>query len=214
MEGWDRRATTSRAWCWSRSLLAVYDFEDLVRLDVPWWTFDAADRVEAFLRGRRDARVFEWGSGASTMWLASRAGSVTAVEHDAEWAHMVGDRVPANARVVLVPPAPVAGNAAPILSEKAGFEGLDFTDYVEQIDKEDDPFDLIVVDGRARGACLRRALDHLAPGGMIVFDNVDRERYRRAIAAEGAGIRVDWTRGLTPCLPYPTRTALITVAES
>jgi len=38
---------------------------------------------------------------------------------------------------------------------------------------------------------------------------VDRERYRDAIAAAPVAVEVEWTRGLTPALPYPTRTALV-----
>ncbi len=214
LDAWDRRAQESRGWRWSRSLLSVYDFEDLVALDVPWWTFAASDRIDALLHRRPGARVFEWGSGASTVWLAKRAGSVVAVEHDQSWAEMVDAALPANAKVQFVSPQPITTQPAPVRSDKAGFAGLDFSDYVAQIDVVGGLFDVIVIDGRAREACLPRALDHLAPGGAIVFDNVDRVRYRDAIHAQGPRITVTWTRGLTPCLPYPTRTALITLPES
>jgi hypothetical protein len=95
------------------------------------------------------------------------------------------------------------------LSEKDGFEGLDFSTYVAAVDQTSGPFDLIVVDGRARGACFERAISRLAPEGILVFDNVDRQRYRDAIAASPVPVDVEWTRGLTPALPYPTRTALV-----
>ena len=96
-----------------------------------------------------------------------------------------------------------------MLSEKPGFEGLDFHDYVAALDDTDGSFDLIVVDGRARNACFHRAVSRLAPDGVLVFDNVDRERYRSAIASSPLPVEVEWTRGLTPALPYPTRTALV-----
>lgn len=206
---WNRWAGSSRAGCWSRSLLAVYDLQDLVALDVPWWTFAASSRVEVFLRSRPAARVFEWGSGASTVWLARRAVSVAAVEHDAAWADDVRSVAPSNAMVHLVPPRPLTGQPMQVASAKAGFAGLDFADYVAAIDSTEGMFDVIVIDGRAREACLSRAIDRLAPGGVIVFDNVDRTRYRDAITALKSRLQVEWTRGLTPCLPYPTRTALI-----
>lgn len=214
LEWWDRAAQKNRLGCWSRSLFAVYDLPDLVMLDVPWWTFDAANAVEEFLAARPHARVFEWGSGASTVWLAKRAASVVAIEHDATWAADVRKVAPPNAEVKLVPAPRVDNGIAPVLSNKSGFAGLDFTDYVHAIDNEGGLFDLIVIDGRAREACLPAAMQHLDPQGMIVFDNVDRSRYRDAITAEGTRLQVQWTRGLTPCLPYPTRTALITISES
>ena len=48
----DRLAARSRTVLWVRSWLSVYDLEDLLAFDVPWWTFEAADRVEAFLAER------------------------------------------------------------------------------------------------------------------------------------------------------------------
>lgn len=205
----DRWAARSRTGLWLRSLLSIHDLEDLLRYDVPWWTFDASDRVAAFLETRPQARVFEWGSGASTVWLSRRAGSVISVEHDAGWAELVGPVLPGNAVVRVVPPAPAVGRPGEQRSAKAGFAGLDFADYAAAIDTTDGDFDLVVVDGRARNACFHRALDRLAPDGVLVFDNVDRERYRAAIATTPFAVDVEWTRGLTPALPYPTRTALV-----
>ncbi len=207
----DTWAQRSRTGVWARSLLSIYDVEELVELDVPWWTFESAARVDAFLTGRRDARVFEWGSGASTLWLARRSARVVSIEHDGAWAEVVRGLLPDAAAVDLrtVPGAPAAGLPSEIRSAKAGARDLDFRSYVEAIDEADDPFDLIVVDGRAREACLGRALPHLVADGMIVVDNVERRRYREAIADLDSRVSVEWTRGLTPALPYPSRTALL-----
>jgi predicted O-methyltransferase YrrM len=204
----DRWAARSRAGAWARSLLSIFDLRELAAADTPWWTYESAARVEGFLARRPDATVFEWGSGASTVWLAKRAAHVIAVEHDTAWAEQVRPLLSANATVQVVPPTPARPGAG-ISSAKPGHEGLDFTDYVYAIDAYDGPFDLIVVDGRAREACLKRALPKLADQGLLVFDNVDRSRYRAAIEAE-PDLDVVITRGLTPALPYPNRTALIT----
>jgi methyltransferase family protein len=205
----DRWALRSRTGLWLRSLLSIYDLEDLLRYDVPWWTFKAADRVADFLATRPDARVFEWGSGASTVWLSRRSGSVTSIEHDARWAEIVEPVLPTNAALHIVRPVPAVGQPGEELSGKAGFAGLDFADYVAAVDDTHGTFDLVVVDGRARNACFHRAVSRLAPGGVLVFDNVDRQRYREAISSSPVGVDVEWTRGLTPALPYPTRTALV-----
>ena len=208
----DRAAGRSRRGLWVRSLLAVYDADDMFRLGVPWWTFDAIDVVDDFLRTRPQARVLEWGSGASTLWLATRAASVASIEHDAAWGGRMARELSARdldtVHLLVVEPRRGAGG---ITSAKPGFEGLDFTAYADAVDRIEGDFDLIVIDGRAREACLVRALDRLADGGLIVFDNVDRARYRDAIEALGHRLRVTWTRGFTPSLPYPTRTAVIAV---
>ncbi|GAA5123358.1 hypothetical protein GCM10023339_43090 [Alloalcanivorax gelatiniphagus] len=211
----ERRAPRSRPAAWAASLFAIHDVDGLQRLDVPWWTFDSAERVATWLGEHPGARVFEWGSGASTLWLAARAGEVHSVEHHAGWAEVLAPRLPAN--VVLRVVEPVATPAPVVPSAKPGHGGLDFADYVAAIDDVPGTFDVVVIDGRAREACLERAVDRLASGGLIVFDNVDRQRYvdaiDRSLEVAGTGGRdrlaMTMTRGLTPALPYPTRTALI-----
>ena len=69
---------------WAYSLTRAHDSLGIAALDVPWWTYDAIDAVETWLAGQGDpssVRAFEWGSGASTLWLARRVGEVHSVEH-------------------------------------------------------------------------------------------------------------------------------------
>lgn len=207
-----RWAGAARWRLWVVSLLAVYDFDRMRDLGWPWWTFEATDQVQLHLNSVRDPRVFEWGSGASTLWLAERATEVHAVEHDAGWADRVRQAAPGNVTVTTVTPVAVANGEPAVRSARAGNTGLDFKAYAEAITGVPGYFDLIVIDGRARESCLPLALERLAPGGLIVFDNVDRKRYIKAIQAVGARVDVTMTRGLTPALPYPTRTAIIAVA--
>lgn len=207
----DRLAPRSRVATWARSLLGIHDIDQLAALGVPWWTFDSADQVGAHLAEHPDARVFEWGSGASSLWLAARAATVHSVEHHAGWAASLAPRLPANVTLTVVEPTE---SASPVVgSRKPGHAGLDFADYVAAIDATEGVYDVIVIDGRAREACLERAVGRLAADGIIVFDNVDRQRYRDAIDAVGARdqvtLQVTMTRGLTPALPYPTRTAIL-----
>jgi hypothetical protein len=191
---------------WVRSLFAIYDFDDLAALDLPWWTFDAVDEVEAFLAVRPGARVFEWGAGASTLWLAWRAGEVISVEHDPDWAANVAARTEALDHVA-VRLAPSSAQGA-IGSGKSGFAGRYFDAYVAAIRAEPGLFDLIIIDGRAREACLAEAQARLAEGGVVLFDDCDRARYRGAI--EASGLEMRRLGGLAVCLPLPDATALLT----
>lgn len=205
LDAWARHSPGGK---WVRSLLSIYDVEDLAGLDVPWWTMRAAARVSAHLKAVERPRVFEWGAGASTVWLARRAWSVTTIEHDGHWAETVAGLAPSNVTIRVIAPRPSEG-PSPARSEKRGFTHLDFAEYVQAIDATDDMYDLIAIDGRSREACLSRAVAHLRPGGLIVLDNVERARYRRALGRLGVPADVTWTVGATPCLPYPTGTALI-----
>jgi Methyltransferase domain len=191
------------------SLSAIYDIERMVSLDLPWWTYQAAEEVDRFLSSKvGGARVFEFGSGASTLWLAKRAREVHSVEHDEGFVglvrNMLGSRDNVDLRGV-VPTELLPTSTA--VSERAGHEHLDFEDYVSVIDDVGGLFDLIVIDGRARSACLERAIPHLVAGGVIVFDNAGRNRYRAAIDA--SGLVVEMKAGWAPSLPYREATALL-----
>src|SRR3546814_1018846 len=69
---------------WSASLFAIHDIERMIALGLPWWNVAATREVAEFLRARPKARVFEYGAGASTIWLARHAAGVVSVEHHAE----------------------------------------------------------------------------------------------------------------------------------
>jgi len=208
------RRRDSRTALWLRSLFAIYDIDDLSGLDLPWWTFEAIEKVDRFLKERPNARVFEYGSGASTIWLARRAAEVISVEHDAAWFPEVERRLSGfpHARLRFVAPDATPSADARYASDKPAWRGRTFRDYVHAIDAEEGMFDLIVVDGRARTACLEHARTRLAPGGLIVFDNSHRAPYRRAIAA--SGMAWERTRGLAACLPYPDETTLMRAAPA
>lgn len=199
---------------WFRSLLALHDIEDLVRLDVPWWTLRSARMVGGFLGSRPEARVFEYGAGASTVWLAKRCRDVGYVEHDAGWNEVVREQTTAfgNVRGVLKEPREVSEDEADTgdptyRSQFVGHTKLDYEAYVRAIEAEPEPFDMITIDGRCRVQCLGAALSKLKPDGVIVFDNTNRKRYKAA--ARATGLPSISTRGLTPCLPYPGETTLL-----
>ena len=66
-------------------------------------------------------------------------------------------------------------------SYQAKYKGLCFESYVKAIDRyPDQSFDFVLVDGRARVACVKRALAKIKPGGAIMLDNSDRPAYAEA----------------------------------
>ena len=194
---------------WAYSLPRVRDALAMAELDVPWWTYRAIDVVDAWLSAHpHPVRVFEYGTGASTLWLAQRADEVHSVEHDRAFADYFSPALAAHPNVELHIVEAVRSANPIITSAKEGQAGLDFADYVATIDKIGGTFALIVIDGRAREACLTAALPRLEPGGIIVLDNSRRRRYRQAITA--AGLTEQRLRGLTPPLPYPHQTSIRT----
>ncbi|TDE96209.1 class I SAM-dependent methyltransferase [Occultella glacieicola] len=194
---------------WAYSLTRVHDSLAIVDLGVPWWTYDAIDHIEQVLTSRDgDVRVFEYGSGASTFWLAERAREVHSVEHHVGFAARIGPELATLDDVTFHVVEPEPSKQPAIGSSKSGNAGLDFRAYVATIDAVGGLFDVVVIDGRARAACLEAAIPHLVDDGIIIFDNSRRRRYRTAI--EQSGLREARFTGLTPTLPYPEQTSVLT----
>jgi hypothetical protein len=147
----------------------------------PWWPYDAIDWVDSTLPPR--PRVFEYGGGGSTLWLEDRGATVTAVEHDGQWQKQLASQLSSGTALLFRPPSAfgaIASAAAP------GY----FDDYVAAIDDQrDGTLDLVIVDGRARVECIRRALPKVKPGGLLLLDDTDRTRYQPAVE-----MLSDWER--------------------
>lgn len=194
-----------------RTLFAIHDVDDLVHLDIPWWTYGAIRAVERRLVELDGAaRVFEYGSGASTVWLGNRSGEVHSVEHHAGFAEVMR-RVLTQADLdgtVQLHEVAVQQSPHPVTrSGRKGEDTVDYTDYVRCIEGVGGLFDVVVVDGRARVACCLAAIPFLAPDGIILFDDSQRPRYREGL--EGSGLDVQRIWGWVPSLPYPRQTAVL-----
>ena len=211
---WRERHGDRPSLLYLRSLFSIYDMADMARLDIPWWTFAATRQVEEFLRQRGGmASVFEYGPGASTVWLSKRARRVAYVEHDAGFSSVVDQLTLSvgNVTGVLVMPVPCKAGKALCPSGRKGYEEYDFSTYVSAIRNAGGPFDLIVVDGRARSSCLSEAVKHLNADGIILFDNSHRKRYRSAIVA--SGLDAQRYKGMAPALPYPEETTILRLVK-
>ncbi len=149
----------------------------------PLIMFAAASGLEL----RCDMKVFEWGSGASTLYLARRVQELTSVEHDPDWHRWIAaalrDRGIGNCRYVLAEPGPAGSGAPheadePFVSVRRRYAGASFERYVKVLDAyPDQHFDLVLVDGRQRVACGRRAIPKIRCGGRLLLDNSERSAY-------------------------------------
>lgn len=181
--GWSR---------WFASLFAIYETDRMIALDLPWWNVAATREIADFLTARgNNARVFEYGSGASTVWLAKRCGEIVTVEHDKPWLDTFQRQTKGFDHVSLLYRPIDDGPHA----------------YVEAIDEFDGEFDMIVVDGRHRSACLKQAESRLKRGGIVLFDDSGRSRYRAAI--ETSALVETRHYGRSYCVPYPDYTSLM-----
>ncbi len=163
---------------WLRSLQAGY----LLTAPSPWLSFDAIDYLSSIIH--TGSRVFEYGSGGSTLYWLSLGADCVSVEHDAEWYELVAPRLRqyANVDYRLVPPdsdsPPCPDQADPDCYRSEASGEYSFKCYVTQIDPfADQSFDLVVVDGRARPSCIMHGARKVKQGGILVLDNADRDYY-------------------------------------
>jgi hypothetical protein len=160
--------------------LAMTGGRSTVSLRLPWLPFDLIDDLRERVGPR--SRVFEFGGGGSTLFFLDCGAEVLTVEHDPSWMGRLEELAGTRTWSGLLQP-------------------LDDPDaYVASITEHpDDYFDVVVVDGRERARCALAALSKVRPGGWLVFDDVDRERYVEGLQ------KVQWPRrdyiGFAPAKP-------------
>ncbi len=123
-------------------------------------------------------RVWEWGSGGSTLWLAKRVRHVTTVEHKGTFAaNLIGDVVQAGLLNVSVLHIPQNGYYEDGTEDDGDLNS--FRLYVQSYTGVD--VDAVLVDGRARVDCCRWLREHAHvgpnPSMRIFLHDCDRKEY-------------------------------------
>jgi predicted O-methyltransferase YrrM len=127
----------------------------------PWWPRAAINAMDSLLRP--SDTCLEWGSGRSTVWVAARTKKVHSIEHDATWFERV--------RIDLAGQG-VQADAVQLLDASSP-SNPDETPYVRAIDQfSDGEIDVCIVDGEHRANCALAAGPKLAPGGLLVTDDI------------------------------------------
>jgi predicted O-methyltransferase YrrM len=165
-------------------------------LEIPWFSYAAIDFLDEFLKP--EMRVFEYGSGGSTLFFASRVKSVYSAEDNAKWFELVTQRVEqkglTNVTLTLCP----FDFKNPVSFEQSA--------YLNALPNE--RFDVIVVDGseewtQVRPVCFRLAESRIKPGGIIVVD--DSWRYA-ALREKNQARSHKIFQSVGPCRPGVTST--------
>ena len=60
----------------------------------------------------------------------------------------------------------------------------------------EDSFDFVLIDGRARVECAYNALSRVRPGGFLLLDNSEWEKYAPIFAAAAGWTRLDFENGV------------------
>lgn len=140
----------------------------------PWINNAAKTWLEKYLR--KDMRVFEYGSGGSTVYMAKRVQEISSVESDIYWYSKVIKTIKTlglkNCRVAYA-------EASPTTLSQTIVDDNSYLSYAKKINKfPNDYFDLVFVDGRGRELCVQQSLPKIKKGGYLLLDNTDRPEYK------------------------------------
>lgn len=167
-------------------LLVYYKLFKILNPGVPWTTPASVKIFSKLLN--KEMTGLEYGSGRSTLFLASRMKSLVSIEHDELWYERVqkaiADKGVTNVDYHLIPRNQTGANEmkraflGKLEQEKDVCFRPEYFDYFQFVARfPDNYFDFILVDGRARVECIFNSIEKLKSPGIVVLDNSDRERY-------------------------------------
>lgn len=182
---------------------AVYKY---FNRETPWLSIACIEFLKKHLRP--EMKVYEFGSGMSTVFFAKRTNEVISVEHNSTWYSIVlaklSERQLTHCKYRFKPKTEFASKTdEPLANEihrfDEGFEvKLDYYDYYHSIDPyQPGYFDVILVDGRARVECVFNAHEKLKPGGLLILDNSERPQYKPVFEKLAGWKKMFTTSGLT-----------------
>tara|TARA_B100000795_G_C22642348_1_gene376984 strand:- start:32 stop:718 length:687 start_codon:yes stop_codon:yes gene_type:complete len=183
-----------------RSLLSIYDLNELIDNDLIWINYKAIRFIKTFIT--INSQVLEYGSGASTFWFAKRCNNLTSVEHDKKYYQEVKEilkKKKIKCDYNFCEPENLSNDYK---SHK--IKNVTFKNYVLKGNLTKKKFDIIFIDGRCRIKCLQNSLKLIKKNGIIIFDNSNRKEYRKSIL--DFPLKRKTIVGLCPSLPYFSET--------
>jgi len=133
--------------------------------------------------------ILEYGSGFSTTWLRNQADpsvTIISVDHNNRYASKTG------AILSTYRPADVTPEAEELLGE--GWEDYVYAPFRHDVVPEGTLFDVVVVDGLLRNACLKHINELVQPDGWVVLHDAEQSVYEEGMAS------IQW---LAAALPHP-----------
>jgi len=157
---------------------------------MPLISFEAKEWLEGYLTNR--SKVFEYGSGGSSLFIAKRAGQFISAEHNKKWYELLTRLLKEagfnNYEYFLREPEFIGKELAAnddyfnYTSSPSIYSGYSFKSFCEVIDKYPDGFfDLVFIDGVARPSCIFHSINKVKPGGFLMLDDSERREYDPAI---------------------------------
>jgi len=151
---------------------------------IPYWNEEAIARIENIVNCW--SKVFEYGTGGSTVWLVRRVAELISVEYDPKWFRIFKNRFRQQFPLATIGEDRINYQSVgsleivkQILIRLEEFKGCgqNFVDTISVF--PDGYFDLVIVDARNRARCLRAAFPKVKKGGWILLDDAQRSWYQK-----------------------------------
>lgn len=191
--------------------------EDLfLKQKIPWLTFDAIDFLNTI--PLKSKKVFEWGSGGSTLFWLKKGAYVVSVEHDPQWYEKMRPTLLKIGKIdyKLIEPEEssrikpnIADPSDPDHYLSSNSNKHSFYKYASVIEQyENDYFDVILIDGRARPSCIKHAVSKIKRGGILILDNSDRDYYLAKTSQYLSEFQKITYKGAVPLTPLFSETSV------
>jgi len=127
----------------------------------------------------KESRVLEYGSGRSTIKLSEIAKSVVSVEHQKAWYDELKPTLPENVELILAEPDLDYIEGAHENERSEGNDGTyeEFETYIRSA-LEKAPYDVVIIDGRARVECARICKELCHKDSHIFVHDFERQEYQ------------------------------------
>ena len=131
--------------------------------EIPWMSYSAIEFLKKYVNKRQ--KIFEFGSGSSTLFFAKNCQEVTSLETNKFWQNIIKKRLEDknldNSKIYLME------------------DGLDNQNYEIFLHKLKKKFDIIIIDSIKRYKCSINILDFLNKDGIIILDDSERKNYQK-----------------------------------
>lgn len=144
----------------------------------PWMAYKEIDIFLEILDSLKPQNCLEFGCGYSSLYypgFLSPGATWTSVEHNKEWFEKIVEKSYPVKNLTLYNILPNAG------SWEKGGNYSDFKNYVDFPRSLNLKFDLILVDGVAREACIEAGLDLLSDNGLLIVHDCNRVQYQNQL---------------------------------
>jgi hypothetical protein len=150
---------------------------------------------------KKDFKIFETGSGGSSLFFLDRCRKLVSLEHDKKWIkkmNLLNTKVSINKSWTLIHRN---------LHSNSQSSSSPYLEYLDTL--ENSTFDLVSIDGRLRSQSLKILSIKIKSGGYILLDNSDRKEYSEGIQfLYNLNFKKTLFRGLCYGLPWDSQATL------